>query len=131
MRPLGVSIVLISHEDGNDLLNSISKAHIVCFVGKALVYKTDPAGYYCGYRGCAVGVKAIEAQNYLEKKLKKRLDYGNDETIQLAISTLANVLSMDFKASELQVGIVDGSEKFRILTESEIDKHLTTISEKD
>lgn len=73
----------------------------------------------------------MEAQNHLEKKLKKRTDYNGDETIQMAIATLANVLSMDFKANELQIGVVDKSEKFRILPESEIEKHLTTIAEKD
>lgn len=34
MRPYGTSMMLISYEDGQPLL-----------------FKTDPAGYYCGYRG--------------------------------------------------------------------------------
>ena len=114
MRPLGVSMVLIAHEDG-----------------QPLVFKTDPAGYYSGYRACSVGVKSVEAQNHLEKKLKKRMDYGNDETIQLAISTLATVLSVDFRANEIQVGVVGADGKFRILPENEVEKHLTTIAEKD
>lgn len=114
MRPLGVSVVLIAHEEGQPLL-----------------FKTDPAGYYCGYKGCAVGVKAVEAQNYLEKKLKKRLDYDADETVQMAIGTLSTVLSVDFKPSELQVGLVDKSGKFRILPEADIERHLSALAEKD
>lgn len=73
----------------------------------------------------------MESQNYLEKKFKKRTDYGNDEAIQLAISTLSNVLTIDFKPSELQVGVCDKSGRFHMLTEAEIEKHLVVISEKD
>jgi len=76
-------------------------------------------------------VKAVEAQNQLEKKLKKRTDYDDKETIQLAISTLSNVLTIDFKPQELQVGIVDKTGIFRSLTEAEIENHLTAIAEKD
>ena len=104
---------------------------MVLFAGKPLLFKTDPAGYYCGYRGCAVGVKAVEAQNQLEKKLKKRTDYDDKETIQLAITTLSNVLTIDFKPNEIQVGIADKSGQFRALTEQEIEQHLTAIAEKD
>ncbi|RWS09371.1 proteasome subunit alpha type-like protein [Dinothrombium tinctorium] len=114
MRPLGTSMMLIAYERG-----------------KPQLYKTDPAGYYCGYRGCAVGVKAVEVSNYLEKKLKKKTDYDKNQTIQLAISALSSVLGIDFKPNELQVGVVDEREVFEILSESEIEKHLTAIAEKD
>ncbi|KAH9394397.1 Proteasome subunit alpha type-6 [Tyrophagus putrescentiae] len=114
MRPLGVSIILIAHEDG-----------------QPLVYKSDPAGYYSGYKACSVGVKSVEAQNHLEKKLKKKTDYNNDEAIQMAISTLAQVLAVDFRSSELQVGVVGSDGLFKIMGEAEIDKHLSSIAEKD
>lgn len=37
MRPLGTSMMLVGHEDGQPLL-----------------FKTDPAGYFCGYKGTSV-----------------------------------------------------------------------------
>ena len=126
MRPLGVATTLISvdSEFGPQL------------------YKCDPAGYYVGYKATASGPKQQEALNHLEKKLKnKDFAEGNwEDVVDLGISTLSTVLSVDFKKGELEVGIVggpksgdaEGSEsEFRALTEVEIAERLQAISEKD
>jgi 20S proteasome subunit alpha 1 len=126
MRPLGVATTLISVDDEN---------------GPSL-YKCDPAGYYVGYKATASGPKQQEALNYLEKKLKnKDAAQGNwEEVVELGITALSNVLSVDFKKHELEIGIVggpkpDGQEgtttAFRALTEEEIDERLQAIAEKD
>lgn len=126
MRPLGVATTLISldSEFGPQL------------------YKCDPAGYYVGYKATASGPKTQEALNYLEKKLKNK-DYAEgdwQEVVELGISTLSQVLSVDFKKGELEIGIVggpraDGKEgvdpQFRVLTEDQIDERLQAIAEKD
>lgn len=116
MRPLGCSMMLIAYDEENG----------------PCVYKTDPAGYYCGYRAISVGVKQTEANSYLEKKLKKKADYNEEESIQLAIMCLSTVLAVDFRPSEIELGIVTKEKpEFRMLTEEEIEVHLTAIAEKD
>ncbi len=126
MRPLGVATTLISvdSEYGPQL------------------YKCDPAGYYVGYKATASGPKTQEALNFLEKKLKNKDCAEGDwrDVVELAISTLSTVLSVDFKKGELEIGIVggprtdatDGTDTaFRALTEDEIDERLQSIADKD
>ena len=126
MRPLGVATTLISvdSEEGPQL------------------YKCDPAGYYVGYKATASGPKAQEALNYLEKNLKNKAHAGDrwEKVVELGISTLSSVLSVDFKKGELEIGLVggpraDGKEGtdpgFRSLTEDEIDERLQAIAEQD
>lgn len=68
MRPLGCSMMMIGIDD---------ETKAPC------VYKTDPAGYYCGYKACSVGAKQTEALSFLEKKFKKNDSYNVDSAIQV------------------------------------------------
>jgi len=115
MRPMGVSLMYMGVDEEKG----------------PLLYKTDPAGYYVGYKATAAGVKDVEAQNFLEKKVKGKSEMSFDEAVQLAVSALQAVLSEDLKATEIEVGVVTAERGFRVLSNDEVDEHLVAISERD
>jgi len=57
-----------------------------------MVYKTDPAGYYCSFYAISVGTKQTEANTYLEKKLKKKKEFSKDEAIEVYLISLFAIL---------------------------------------
>lgn len=101
------------------------------------LWKTDPAGHVLGYKATSAGQKEQEALNHLEKRFKDEpaTDLGYDDTVQMAIAALQNVLSEDFKATDIEVAVVSAEEGkdgvFRTLPDAEVEEHLTAISEKD
>jgi len=115
MRALGVISMLVSVDDEKG----------------PQVYKIDPAGHFWGYKATSAGTKDQEAQNFLEKKVKANPNMDFETTVHTAITCLQSVLSADFRANEIEVGVVVKGERFRALTETEIDNHLTAISERD
>eukprot|EP00884_Botryococcus_braunii_P001385 jgi/Botrbrau1/11247/Bobra.0038s0019.1 len=73
-----------------------------------------------------------EAENFLEKKFKGDVAFSYDDTVQTAIAALQSILSEDFKAKEIEVGVVSASDPFfRILPDEEVEEHLIAISERD
>lgn len=116
MRPLGVAAMIlgIDEEKGPQL------------------FKCDPAGHFFGHKATSCGLKEQEAINFLEKKMKNDAAFSYEETVQTAISALQSVLQEDFKATEIEVGVVRKDQPiFKVLSTEEIDEHLTAISERD
>lgn len=111
------------------------------------LYKVDPAGHVLGYKATAAGAKEQDAINALEKKIKAGSEGAGagagaagaaaggapagDEAVRMAISVMQSVLASDFKASEVEIAIIRGAERVRLLTEAEVDAHLTVLAERD
>ncbi|KZV79449.1 N-terminal nucleophile aminohydrolase [Exidia glandulosa HHB12029] len=134
MRPLGIAMILIGEDPEHG----------------PQVFKLDPAGYFIGFHATAAGQKQQEAMNHLEKRWKK-LERGADDpagagqklgkdlVIEIAIEAISTVLATDFKAGEVEIGIVSTAEsedlktrgKWRVMPESEVEQHLLAYSEKD
>jgi len=119
MRPLGVETICVSIDDERG----------------PQIFKVDPAGQFTGYKACSSGVKEAETTSQLEKTFKDKgeqtKNMNRNETIQLALGTLQNVLSSNFKGTDVEIGVVSKGEKFRKLTEKEIDEHLNVLATKD
>ena len=97
------------------------------------VFKVDPAGWVMGFKATSSGPKEQEAINSLEKQVKKLDGKGwtKESAIQSAIYTLQNVMSVDFKPQDIEVGIADKENiVFRRLTTEEIEHHLTVIADR-
>lgn len=118
MRPLGISMIIIGYDDELD---------------SPQVFKVDPAGYFVGFKATSAGTKQTESMNYLEKKFKiENLSLSYDETIELAIETLSNVISTDFKANEIEIGVIKKDDhQFRVLDDNQVDEILQKIADKD
>lgn len=119
-RPLGIVMILIGID---------SERGPQCF-------KVDPAGYFVGYKATAAGTKQTEATNHLEKQFKKEgsnaVKLNRNGPIELAITTLNTVLATDFKATEIEIGVVSNDHpEFKVLTTEEIDAHLQRIGDQD
>jgi 20S proteasome subunit alpha 1 len=55
-----------------------------------------------------------------------------EETLELAVGTLASVLSLELKPADLEIGLVTRQEpEFRVLSDDEIERLLTRMVEKE
>merc|ERR1719326_1354114 len=121
MRPLGISMIMVGIDvEGDTKIPQL--------------YRCDPAGYYVGYKATSSGQKEQEAKNFLEKRYKAEpnpsLSY--DDTVQLALACLQNVLGSDLKAGDVEACVVRADAlKFTRLTNDEIETQLTALAERD
>ncbi|CCC66722.1 hypothetical protein NCAS_0A01640 [Naumovozyma castellii] len=119
MRPLGVILTFVSVDE--ELGPSI--------------YKTDPAGYYVGYKATATGPRQQEIttslENYFKKKTTDHLEEESwEKVVEFAIAHLIDSLGTEFTNNDLEVGVAI-KDKFFVLTADQIEERLVAIAEQD
>jgi len=121
MRPLGIAMILIGIDVEGE--NKIPQ-----------LFRCDPAGYFVGYKATSSGTKEQEANNFLEKRYKTEANpqLSYDDTVQLALACMQNVLGSDLKATDIEASVVRNDNlKFTKLTTDEIEAQLTALAERD
>ncbi len=119
------------------------------------LFKVDPAGHFLGFKACAAGNKEAEATDLLAKAVKRaeeadgagagagaagggggeaagaHVSLVGEEAVRLAISTFQSLLTADFKAEEVEVGVCVAGAPFRVLATAEVEAHLSAIAERE
>ena len=105
VRPYGVSMIIAGVDETGPRLMT-----------------TDPSGSYRGYKATAVGRKAEEANTLLDQKYSENTTL--DDAIKLAIETVKIASEGEVSSKFIKVAVITSKEKFRRLSDSEVEKHL-------
>ena len=121
LRPLGIAMILV----GIDVEGETKIPQL---------FRCDPAGHFVGFKATSAGQKEQEANNFLEKRYKteENPSLSYDDTVQLALACMQNVLGSDLKATDVEAAVVrNDALKFTRLTSEEIEAQLTALAERD
>lgn len=123
LRPMGVVTTLI----GMDLNDETGK-------WEPQIYTVDPAGWVGGYVGCAVGKKSVEANAYLEKRLKIAPfdSITQKEAAMIALSAMQSAIGAGLKATDVEMARCTAAHcDFEKVPNSEVEEWLTAVAEAD
>ncbi len=103
-RPFGVSLLVAGYDFSPQL------------------YETDPTGIYFKYYAKAVGEFSEEADKLLQEEYKKDMSF--DEAVTLGLSILKRLLKDKFNIKRIDVGYVDNTKKYTLLSKDKIKSYL-------
>ena len=105
VRPAGVSLLICgSDHDGPQL------------------YQVDPSGAYFGWRASAIGKNYKQAKTFLEKRYSEEMEL--EDAVHTALLTLREGFEGEMTKDNIQLGIVEGPGKFRVLSSEEVGDYL-------
>jgi 20S proteasome subunit alpha 2 len=107
VRPFGVSLLVIGWEDTPTL------------------WQVDPAGIFWAWKATALGKRSDGSRTFLERRYNE--DLSVDDAIHTAISTLKEGFDGQLTADLIEIGIVDDTRKFKILSTTEIKDYLNEV----
>ncbi|KAH9540787.1 hypothetical protein CY35_14G023800 [Sphagnum magellanicum] len=108
VRPFGVSLLVAGFDDNGPQL-----------------YQVDPSGSYFSWKASAIGKNVSNAKTFLEKRYTDDMEL--EDAIHTAILTLKEGFEGQISGKNIEIGIVDASRKFRVLTPAEVDDYLAEV----
>ncbi|MDK2849713.1 MAG: proteasome alpha subunit [Candidatus Woesearchaeota archaeon] len=103
-RPFGVSLLVAGYDFGPQL------------------FETDPTGIYFKYYAKAVGEFSEEADKMLQKEYKEGMSF--EQAVSLGLSILQRLLKDKFNLTRIDVGFVDKTKKYTLLTKEQIKSYI-------
>lgn len=123
LRPMGVTTTLLGVEQNDQTGGWEPK-----------IFSVDPAGWSAGHFAFSAGKKYLEANSFLEKKVKNASfdSLSRDEIAKIALQAIQHAVGALISASDVEVGLVAvGNKDFERVSDEEIESLLTTIAEAD
>eukprot|EP01083_Nonionella_stella_P021241 58896_1 len=108
VRPFGVSLLMAGYDDQGPQLLQI-----------------DPSGSFWAWKASAIGKNMQNASTFLEKRYNPDMEL--EDAIHTAILTLKEGFDGDMNEHSIEIGIVDKSRVFRVLTPSEVKDYLGEV----
>ena len=94
------------------------------------LFETCPSGNFYESKAMAIGAKCQSAKTYLEKNFETFGHLPRDELIKHGLKALkASAQEEELTVNNVSVGVVSASEKFRLLSQAELQGFLSAVSE--
>jgi len=108
VRPFGVSLLVAGYDDDGPQL-----------------YQVDPSGSYWAWKASAIGKNSTNAKTFLERRYNPEMEL--EDAINTAILTLKEGFEGAINENNIEIGIVDKTRKFRVLTPNEVKDYLNEV----
>lgn len=109
VRPFGTALLVAGTDDlGNHL------------------FETDPSGALVSYKAGSIGAGRNTVMEFFEERYREGLE--REEAILLGLEGLQKASEEKLDAKAIEIGVVVQGEKFRRLTEDEIQSYLRRVS---
>lgn len=94
------------------------------------LFETCPSANFYEYNAMAIGAKCQSAKTYLEKNYESFGPLGKDDLIKHGVKALrASAAEEELTVHNVSVGFVSKDDKFRLLTEAELQAVLAATQE--
>ncbi|WP_440060197.1 archaeal proteasome endopeptidase complex subunit alpha [Thermogladius sp. 4427co] len=111
VRPFGVAVIFAGVDENGTQL-----------------YMTEPSGRYLSYYAVAIGEKANQVTEFLEKNYKYEMDLK--DTVKLGILAIASIIEGKPSSELIEAGYADRETKrFKIMSRNEIDSVLKELAD--